>query len=83
MDELLERKKLIEALDQAMGRIYPREVIDFILADRKRICEPLVELKDYLVNQNGYLSHETSTLFEDAEEAIDKTLHLAGITEEK
>lgn len=70
-----EREKLIEYLDSrcidSYGELQTWQVVDFILTDRKRIVEPLVEL----INSNDEFKwHVTRT-----KEAIDQTLKNAGV----
>lgn len=80
-----ERKRLIEEINKAMfrdedkGCVKPSEIADFIIADRKRICEPLIEVNKFLRTEDidlpmfGY--HYA--------EAIDKTLNRAGFGDGK
>lgn len=73
-----EREKLIQELDIKFGHIFltctthDEMLADFILADRKRIVEPLVKYK-LLIE----LKLVTNKRFVD--ESIDKTIKIAGI----
>lgn len=66
-----ERDKLIDIIDREFvgDRTMARDIADFILADRKRIVEPLVKYKS---------EHKTGWGNFDTDDVIDETLKRAG-----
>lgn len=78
---MIEREKLIKELNNFNDNLDLSEddinyVADFIIADRKRIVEPLVIMKNNLIiiNKNSYSREETGMI-----KAMNESLKLAGV----
>jgi len=74
--EMDEREKLVKELETTLPcdwerRIHVETVADFILEDRKRICEPLVKYNNKVKPYPYWI------------DAIDQTLKNAGLEQEK
>ncbi len=80
-----EQEKLIEKIDDLMSKTkylhgdchYSRAIADFILEDRKRICQPLIKCNEILEKEGEDIGIPMFA-YEYAE-AIGKTLKLAGL----
>lgn len=76
-----EREKLIEKLkkESDVGLYFSMSfdrIADLILADRKRIVEPLVNFKNKCIATYGHKSWNRLT---DTAKTIDETLKMAGV----
>ncbi len=74
-----EREKIIKQLDtygiDGYGELQRCQVVDFILEDRKRIVEPLINFKRSV----NFYRKDAWNPYVDSAKAIDKTLKLAGV----
>lgn len=85
MDKLTKREKLIEELEKGImveivikATITSDMLADLIIADRKRICEPLVKYKNACLDVFPREPFPNTP----AERYIDEAITLAGVTDE-
>ncbi len=79
---MTEREKLKEVLDQLFkGRLYPRELADFILEDRKRIVEDFIKYKEEWKSSKFIECADCPWGHYSYHRLIDKALKKAGINE--